>query len=63
MPADSCGDRYRVIAIRSDGTEVVLATRLRIDHARAIVEALADVSAFSRLEIQPDAVDPPAKSP
>ena len=46
---------YRVVATRSDGTQVVLATRLRQDRAAAIVDALSGVSAFSsiRLEAEP----------
>ena len=60
MPADSRDDRYRVVAVRSDGTRVVLAAKLRIDRATAIVDALSDVSAFSRLDIEPDSANPPA---
>jgi hypothetical protein len=62
VPADSREDQYRVVATRGDGTQVVLARGLRIDRAKAIVEALADVSAFSKLEIARDSADGPAES-
>ncbi len=60
MPADSHDGLYRVVAIRNDGTRVVLATGLRFDRARAIVDALSDVVAFSRLDIEPHSEPPPA---
>jgi hypothetical protein len=63
MPVDSSDDRYRVVAIRSDGTQVVLATELRIDRARALVDALSDVSAFSKLEIQRESAGPADANP
>ena len=63
MPANSRADLYRVVAVRSDGTRVVLVTNLSIDRARAIVDTLSDVAAFSKLEIERQPVDPPASNP
>jgi hypothetical protein len=54
VPADPHKVLYRVVAVRSDGTRVVLASNLRSDRARAIVDALSDVSAFCSLEIEPE---------
>ncbi len=63
MSADSRSDLYRVVAIRSDGTRVVLASNLRLDRARAIVDALSDVAAFSKIDIEREPADPSGRSP
>ena len=60
VPDNSREERYRVIAVRNDGSQVVLVTGLRVDRARAIVEALADVSAFSKLHFERESAEPPA---
>ena len=63
MPANSRDDLYRVVAVRSDGTRVVLVTNLPLDRARAIVHTLSDVAAFSKLEIERQPAAPPASNP
>jgi len=49
----SLPDLYCVVAIRTNGVRVTLATHLSKDRAEAIVEALSDVSAFLTLHIEP----------
>jgi hypothetical protein len=48
---------YRVVAIRPDGTRVILATNLTKDRAQAIVDSLSGVSAFAEIHCEPQPPD------
>jgi len=50
-PSPTLHDLYRIVGIQSDGTRVVLATHLRMDKAREIIDALR--GAFSSVQIEP----------
>jgi hypothetical protein len=44
---------FCVVAIRPDGTRIILARNLTKDRAQAIVDSLSGVSAFADLYIEP----------
>jgi hypothetical protein len=50
-------DLYRVVAIRHDGTRVILTTRLTKDRANAIVDSLSGVSSFADIYTEPQPPD------
>lgn len=50
---DQPGRLYRVVAVRSDKTEVVLATHLNRERAEAVAAALRDSDAFSEIRAEP----------
>ena len=54
---------YCVIAIRNDGTRVVLAVNLTKERAQAVIDALSPVSAFKAMEIQIEPIPHPASNP
>ena len=52
-PSPTLHNLYRIVGIQNDGTRVVLATHLRMDKAREIIDALRGAFSSVQIDLRP----------